>query len=192
MLRRINQFYGNLKPSERRLIALTSLAGLIFIGVIFKQWSDTYLEQSSRLIVTRKADAEKLPQLIARYLELSKRLEHAKKTFEASQLTFEQVTTELDRIVKESIGSDNYDLQRGRTTEDLGIDYEKQEFILNVKSITLEQLVKLLHKITYGDRPLFLGKIDLLKGFEGKAISATIEIGSVRKKSSPTNTEVTI
>ena len=112
---------------------------------------------------------------------LNNRLEKLKESFSQSEMSFEEVTVELDNIVKKSIGSNNYELKKGRAPQELGFDYEKQQFSLKVNTIDLEQSVKLLHNLEDSKSPLLLGKVDF-KRYGGKdKFSVSVEIYSIRK-----------
>lgn len=97
-----------------------------------------------------------------------------------SQMSFEQVAVELDKIVKESIGSDNYEW-KDRGTGDRGRTRE-EDFTLQVRSLTLEQLV-LLHKLEHGGAALYLGKLEVNRaaGAAG-SLTATLEVSSIGKR----------
>lgn len=140
------------------------------------------LDEMSVLVETRKDHHKDVVRLARRYRQLNHRLKKLKATFDESQMTFEQVTADLDRIVKTSIGNDNYDLKKSHAAEELGLEYEKQDFTLNVKSLTLDQLVKLLHELEQGESPLFLGKVDISTGVKSDQLRATLEIASIRRR----------
>jgi exonuclease VII small subunit len=132
------------------------------------------------MLIVRTRQLSELGDIAKRYKTLSQRLEEAKKTFADSQMTFEQVTSQLDKIVRDSIGSDKYDLNKGKATK-VGLDYDRQEFTVKIKSLSLQQIVALLHKLEQGDTPLFLGKVDLAKSPSDSSLSATLEIFSIKK-----------
>lgn len=162
--------------------ALLLAAAVIGIVVYFGAGEiQERLEETPRLIQARTSDLETLGRTVGRYQTLKVRMESIETSFKESQMTFEQVTDELDKVVKESIGGGEYDLKKIRTPSSIGLSYEKQEFTLNIKSLTLDQLVRLLHRLENGDRPLFLGKVDINKPAGNSAFSATLEVFSVRK-----------
>lgn len=178
---RVVKFAGNLNPRQwlRFLMMIVAIAAvsLYFAGTeILENMDDT-----PRLIAARTGDLDTLGRTLNRYQNLKSRMEAIETSFKESQMTFEQVTEELDKVVKESIGSSEYDLKKIRTPSSIGLSYEKQEFTLNIKSLTLEQLVRLLHRLENGDRPLFLGKVDINKPTGNSAFGATLEVFSVRK-----------
>ena len=98
-------------------------------------------------------------------------------------MTFEQVTKELDKIVKDSIGNDNYDLKKKSSAPtEFGLEYEKQDFSLRLRSLSLEQLVKLLYQLEHGKSPLFLSKVDIVKSAKAGEFTTTMEIYSIKKQ----------
>ena len=170
-----------MNPRERMLIGLVAAAGVIF-GAQQTVVAFTDMVDSDKLLLQRRIqDLEKVAGSLKRYESLHKRREELQKTFASSQMTFEQVVSQLDRIVRDSIGSDNYDLKRARTLTPFGLDFEKQDFTLILKTLTLDQLVKLLHQLEQGERPLFLSKIDLAKTVTQGEYTATLELFSIRR-----------
>ena len=97
-------------------------------------------------------------------------------------MTVDQVYTELDRIVRDAIGADNYDLKKSQTTTAVGPNSEEQAFTLRIRSLSIEQLVKLLYQLEHGKAALFLGKVDIIKNTQPGTFSATLEVSSVRRK----------
>ena len=180
-LRQALQPFFKLSPRERTLIVI-AVAACTFVALyeISGSISET-IADTQRAVTIRTRELNGIYKLAARYKSLSGRLERLQKTFAESQMTFEQVTGQIDKIVQDSIGSDKYDLKRGRVVTKVGLDYEKQDFTLKIQSLELEEVVKLLFKLEQGDSPLFLGKVDLVKSSRSNTFSTTLEIFSLRK-----------
>jgi|GEM_PF-3159986 len=181
-LRKFGNWFSALNPRERWLISVTGVVGLYFLVLIPTDALRTFVDDNARLTQTRTQQREMIATLVRRYKELDTRLKRIKDSFSESQMTFEQVTTELDRIVKASIGSSNYEQKKLQSPQPLDEMFEKQDFTLIIRQATLEQLVKLLHEIEQGKSPLFIGKVDILPGAVDGNFSATIEVASVGKR----------
>lgn len=179
-VRNLNSWCLSLSHRER-LLVIFALGCIAAIGL---QLSFTALRESindmERMLTVRTKHLEQLAPVLQRYTTLKQRLEKMQSTYAASELTFEALTSHIDKVVRDSIGSDNYDLKKGRSSAQIGFDYEKQEFSLNVKSLSLDQLTKLLYQLEQGDKPLFLGKVDITKARDN-TFGATLEIFSIRK-----------
>ena len=183
MIRKFYSIVGKLSSRER-LLLLFAAGCLVLTGIyIVAAALEDHVEEANRLAIVRTRDLEDLGRVLKRYQTLNGRLTKLQATFAESQLTFEEVTAQLDKVVRESIGSDKYDLKKGRPPSKLGFEYEKQEFNLKVSSVSLDQVVKLLYNIEQGKSPLFLGKVDILKAGTDNAFGATLEIFSIRKSS---------
>ena len=181
IVRKINHAIAGLNARER-LIVGTAVVCLIIFGIYQGAVAvETHIEESKRLLVVRKTQLQDIGAILKRYIALRQRRESLQTTFEKSQMTFEQVSAEVDKIVKDAISSDNYDLKKPHPPTTFGFEYEKQEFSLTVKSLTLEQLVKLLYQIEHGGRPIFLSKVDINKSLSGTDFSAVFEIYSISK-----------
>lgn len=173
-------FYTQRTPRERKLIVVISAVFLV-LGC---WWSVQYLNASlvseERLVKERLTTLEALSRSLAVYTRLDTRLKHLQQTYSQSEMTLEQVTSAVDETVKEAVGSGNYELDKARSTTSLDVGYDKQEFTLKLRSITLDQLVKLLHSLETGKAPLFLGKVNLEKS-DAKSFSSAIEVFTLRK-----------
>lgn len=172
---------GNMSPAETTRVGMMIIA-VVLVG-LYLGWGEIEesLGETPRLIQARTSDLETLGRTLTRYQILRGRMDSIENSFKASQMTFEQVTEELDKVVKETIGSSEYDLKKIPNPSKIGLSYEKQQFTVNIKSLTLDQLVRLLHRLENGDRPLFLGKVDINKPAGNSAFTATLEVFSVRK-----------
>lgn len=180
----ILQQLRNLSRRERIVsgVALCAIFSyLLFLGA---EGLNEHVADTKRLIIVRSRALEDLSRVLRRYQVLKERLTKVQTTFAESEMTFEQVTRQLDKIVQDSIGSSNYDLKKGRSPSQIGFDYEKQEFTLNVNSLSLDQFSRLLYSLENGESPLFLGKVDIIKkSSNDKTFNATLEIFSVRRGS---------
>lgn len=182
-LKKFQHWYNHARQSERRLI--TGIAVIVVCILIYTPVSafNNYVENNERKITHRKFDLEKLDGLVQRYSDLQGRFDKIQKSFEESQMTLGELTAELEKIVSNSLSNENYELTRAGSPTKMGLDFEKQQFILKVRSLNLEELVKLLHQLEQGKSPLLLGKVDILKSTNDNEFSATLEIFSISKAS---------
>ena len=174
-----------LNQREKLLVGAAGLFGIFFVlqttfGLVNESIDDTRLR-----VGQRTAQLQEIASILKRYQSLKQRRDVLQTTYEESQMTFEQVTIELDRIVRDAIGNDNYELKKPPSTTKFGFDYEKQEFTLIIKALSREQRVKLLHQIEQGGRPIFLSKVDIAKSQSGTEYSAVLEIYSIGKSRTP-------
>ncbi len=180
-MKQLRSAFQRLNARERLLVSVAALA-LVATGIYsLATFAREQIADTERMVVVRTQHLTELYEIVDRYRTLSQRLDRAQTTYAESQMTFEEVTDQLDKIVRDSIGSDKYDLKRGRNLTKVGLEYEKQDFTLKVPALELEQVVKLLYSLEQGESPLFLGKVDLLKSSSNHTFSATLEIFSIRK-----------
>lgn len=170
-----------MNPRERLLVGAVLLMTVVFCVHQTVLAVTGMIEEDKRVLARRTEELSKAAQLLKRYESLRARRERLQTTFASSQMTFEQVVSQLDRVVRDSIGNDNYDLKRSRTPTPFGLDYEKQDFTLVLKDLSLEQLVKLLYQLEAGERPLFLSRIDLARTLTEGSYTATLELFSIRR-----------
>lgn len=188
--RRILHWYTALSQSERVIVSV-ALVGVLLAGVYeLGLGIDEYVKKNNRAVTIRKTQLEEVQKILKRYVTLKARQEGLQKTFAQSEMTFEQVTAQLDHIVRDSMGNDNYDLKKSRTPTPFGFEYEKQEFTVNIKSLTIQQLVKLLYQLEQGERPVFLSKLDIVRSTVSNDYGATLEVYSIAKAQTPGNTAV--
>lgn len=183
-LRKLTATAAAMNSRERMLVGAVLAMGVVF-GIQQSVVAIGEMVDADKVLLQRRVqDLEKVSVSLKRYESLRKRREELERAFASSQMTFEQVVSQLDRVVRDSIGSDNYDLKRARTLTPFGLDFEKQDFTLILKTLTLDQLVKLLHQLEQGERPLFLSKIDLAKTVTQGEYTATLELFSIRRAAS--------
>ncbi len=179
LFERFNTWIQGLSARERYLVfGAGGLVAFFVLSVPVTAVRD-YMVSLEGLTQIRSDELRGIHERLKIYSRLNARYETLRQTFAKADMTYEQVTQDIDRMVKDAINSDNYDL-RARPVSALGTGYEKQEFNLKIKSLTVEQLVKLLTSLEGQERPLFLGKLDVEKT-DPKTITATLEISSIRK-----------
>lgn len=180
-IRRGRTIAMGLSPRERLIVGAAAVLLLVTIFYIPITAFSSYEEDTVQRTEARARELEQINKIAARYKTLNERLAHLKDTFAQSQMTFEEVTSQLDKVVKDTIGSDDYNLSKTRSPSQLGFEYEKQDFTLKINSLKFDQLIRLLYSLEQGDSPLFLGKVDIAKQQTGDLFTATLEIFSVRK-----------
>ena len=181
LFRRIRMIAVGLNSREQLIVGVAALllvTTLIYVPITA---FNSYEEDTVRRTERRTSELEQINKIAARYKMLDERLALLKDTFAQSQMTFEEVTSKLDKVVKDTIGSDDYNLSKTRSPSQLGFEYEKQDFTLKINSLKFDQLIRLLYSLEQGDSPLFLGKVDIAKQQTGDLFTATLEIFSVRK-----------
>ncbi len=182
-LKKVVTWFSSLKRSEKTLIAIVGcFLSLYFLTMPVLAVFD-YVDENKRQINVRRVQLQDTMEHVKKYRQLDERLKSVQSTFQELQLTFQQVYEEVDRIVKDSLGNDNYLLKRASEPEALGADYQRQDFSLKIDALNLDQLVKLLYHLERGKTPLFLSKVDLAKSsFKAGEFQATLELTSVGKR----------
>ncbi len=179
--RRTRASIAGLSSRERMILILAFTVLLFIAGQSALDMVQESIDSTRHLVQARSQQLRDLDRVLSRYLSLVERRDSLQETFAHSQMSFEQVTNELDRIVRAAIASDNYELKKPNPPKPFGFEYEKQDFSLIVKSLTLQQLVTLLHEIEHGSRPIFLSKVDITKSATGIDFGAVLEIYSIAK-----------
>lgn len=188
-LRKLGAWFSNLNQREKILLACVVVVPLCFAVIEGVTKFQDYREETTRQAVLRRQDLENTLVALKRYSQLNSRLKNLQASFDESRLTLGQVYDEVDRIVKESIGSDKYNLVKLQSAQPLGEHYEKQDYKLTIQSLTLEQLQRLLYELEQGKTPLFLRKVDLTKLYKKSEFQATLEIASLAKRKAESSEE---
>lgn len=165
---------------ERALLSSVGIFFIIFILMSVITFFSDIQDNKHRLAVARRNQLNELIKVAQRYKTLSGKKEALQKKFADSQMTFDQVSIEVDKIINESIGDEKYELTKPNAPTPFGFEFEKQDFKLSIKNINMEQLVKLLYKIEHGGKPLYLSKLEINKA-SSTNLSATMEIYSIGK-----------
>ncbi len=177
----LNAWFARLSQRERGLVSIC-LASIFVFGIYSASMKvHEYIVDTQLQLTRRTAQLEDLSRIIKRYVTLNARLERIHQTFAQSQMSFKEVTDQLDKVLRQNIGSNTYDLKKGGSPTQIGFEYEKQLFTVNVHALSLEQVTKRHFQLEHGDSPLFLGKVDLLKSSADNTFSATLEIFSIQK-----------
>lgn len=180
-VRRLKTSVIALSVRERLILAGVALVVVFLAGQSAVEAVQDQIDATRRLVGARTQQLKDLDKVLAHYLSLVERRDNLQETYAHSQMSFEQVTNELDRIVRTAIASDNYELKKPNPPKPFGFEYEKQDFSLIIKSLNIQQLVTLLHEIEHGSRPIFLSKVDITKSLTGIDFGAVLEIYSIAK-----------
>ena len=175
-------WFQRLSTREQRLVAISFGAIVVYLLFLLVaplfEGGDTTELQISRL----KQQQREIAILARKYNSLKANRDSLQEVFIRSQLSFEQVSQELDKIIRNTIGSDNYDLKRSSSTGEFGLGFKRQDFVVTVKSLNQSQLVALLNHLDRREKPIFLTKVDLTRNTGTEpSISATMEIFTIGK-----------
>ena len=182
LLKSFTSWIAGLSPREKFICGL-AIAGsfayfIIYLPAISLQ---EHLAENERTLLVRQHALEELQGLLGRYIELTGRLEKVQSTFDESQMTYEQVTAEIDRIAKAALEGDECELGK-RSSSTLPKGYQKQDFVLKCKNLTTKHLVKLLFDLENDKNPLFVGKVQVSRRGRGGKLQGTIEISTIGKQ----------
>ncbi|MDD2943760.1 MAG: hypothetical protein PHC51_12440 [bacterium] len=176
---KVQTWFQSLSSRERLIVGITSLSVLLYIAWLPFASVISFFDERELHLAQRTRVYNQMGENLNRYFQLNEKLQRLQSTFKNSQMTFEDVTRELDQIIKKAVGSADYELDKNRTPSALGGNYLKQIFTVKIKEINLSQLVTLLYSLEHGQSPLFLGKIDVTKTNQDKSFLATMEIYSI-------------
>jgi type II secretory pathway component PulM len=181
-LKKAVQWFEALPQREKLLVCVMAAAIAVACAYVLYDEAATALAAQQQLIEKRLHDLDDLGQALERYQRLSSRMSEIELIYADSHATASQVYTQLDGIVRESIGEQSYDLKRSPTTSSLGENAEQQDFTLKIPALSLEQLVKLLYRLEQGGGGVVLSKVDVTKGAQPGQFSASLEVSAIRKK----------
>lgn len=186
-------FYA--RPKRERLLvvcAFSAILGWAMLEVV--EGGIANLGGSQSRILERSKELAKLQFSVAKYLKLSSRLSSLEKTYANSELSIEQVYSEVETIVKGALAggpsaekgsaSEGYELRSVGAIVSISDSVQQQGYTLKIKSLSLAQLVDLLYRLEQGKAPLFLGKLEITKGSQMGIFSANLELSSLRRKRS--------
>lgn len=159
------------------VILVGVIGALIYFPIVFS------IDQTSKLRKSKNRKQEELNEVsskIARYSSLDEKLKTVEKTFDKAELSFEQVTNEVDRIIKTALSKDfKYDIKKLSVSR-LGAEHEKQKYNLVLGELDLQKMVKLLYNFEPGKTPLFVGKITMNRVPRKDRFKTSMEIFSIR------------
>ena len=186
-LKKIKLAFAKLNDREQLLLVVMFFAIFVTIVYLGIESELASFAENERILNVRKSQLQGIVESGSRYKDLNNRLNILQNSFAKSEMTFEQVTVELDNIVKNSIGNNDYELKKGRAPQALGFDYEKQQFSLKVNAVELEESIKLLHNLENSKSPFLIGKVDFKRHGRKDKFSVNVEIYSIRKSSEQTS-----
>ncbi len=173
-----------LNPRERLVVGLSFfglLGVLVYFGVSYSLES-TRIKAAKKTV--RQGDLAEIHYLLKQHAQLEKKLNAVEEAFSNAEMSFEQITSEVDKFVKKSLGADvKYDFKRrGQNATSLGDEFEKMTYVLSLNSITLDQTVKFLYNFEQGKSSLTMGKVQMARNSSQDSFRTTFDIFSVRRK----------
>ncbi len=187
LLKKLAIWFNKLNHRERLLVG-SAFAFCVFYSLLqVVTFLDDYQEESSNVLKIRKNDYIQIAKISQRYETLKNKKDNIQNEFNKSQMTFDEVTSEVDKIVQQAIGESKYELTKPHPPTPFGFEYQKQDFILSVRTLNLEQLTRLLYQIENGGKPLYLNRLNISRLSNANTLSAIFEIYSIGKSQQTTS-----
>jgi hypothetical protein len=179
MIDKLKSEFAKLNSREQKILLVTMVLLAVWVPFEFLDLSSGSAKPASW---NRISELSRLSDSLERYRRLKTRVSEIEENYAKSEFTTEQVYTEVEKVVKNSIGDGQYELRPSASPVDVSSTVEQQLFTLRLKSLDLDQLVTLLHQLEQGRAPLFLGKLEVAKVQQQGMFSVVIELSSLRRK----------
>lgn len=181
LLRNLRTVISGLSPRERVFAGLATGIVLVFLVIEGFSWVQNQVDKKHDEIRVRTAELQNVQRAASRFQQLNERFTRIKATFAEAEMSVDEVYQELEGIIKRAIDSQSFELKDSGAKEEIGLDYEKQEFRVTIRSITLDEFVKLLFELDQSDRPLFLRTVEITSRTRGN-FTATLNVFSVLRR----------
>lgn len=181
IVKEITSYFSNLSKRERSIVTLTGIALIVGAAYLAYQSYTDFIEGNKAKLQLRVAELKELPVVISKYKALNSRFTKLEQNLSQSQMSLEAVTKEVDKIVKEALGSSDYifnNLPRNEDDKLMG-RFQRQQYKITIDKVSIEQLVKLLHSLEQGKSPLFIEEIDLPRIRSKDEFKAVLYINSI-------------
>jgi len=174
-----------LSLSKREQVIVSITSALFFLWILYVLIETLIVikieAQDELQLVQQKYD--RVVSLRTRYEELSRQHEKLSRSRFSDGNSIDQIYSEIDSAVKETLSGVSYDLKRSPSGELLSRDVRKQEFVIRIASVQLEQILKLLYRIENGKTPMYVSRLETMRLPQVGAVSATITLATLEKSS---------
>lgn len=170
--------------SQREKVLLKGGSAVCLVLLLWFSVEKT-IEYRKTFTTKVKNSAEAIPQvttLANRVKGLETRKNDLTTLYLNSTLSYQELTSYLDKIIKSKIGNDTYTLNKSSETESIGQDFNLQKFTIKINETTLPSIVELLHTLETGTPRMFIQRTDIVKNRSKETLSLTIELASVQGK----------
>lgn len=177
---KIRSQYYSLSLRERLLIKITATS----LVVVFVYWSINSIVNIHHDLnlssIRKEASISQIEQLANKHKNLKTKLLNLTTKYLNSSLSYEQLTNHLDKIAKNELGPDSYELIPSREKIELGTDFLAQKFTIKIRKCSFEQIVNIMKSLEQGPPPVFVQKVDIAKSSDQKSNSVIFEIVSIQ------------
>ena len=182
LIAKIKVFFNQRNKRESLILSAVVVLAITYgFMTIVTEVSD-YLAEKDLEIDSRMEDLKNVSRTLNSYHSLKDRVEGVKTAYAAAQMSFEKAYSNLDNLVKKSVGAEVYNLKTKGVPADIGLGYEKQDYTLIV-TLNRDQLVKLLFELEQGKSGLFLKQVRV-SNKQGNSFEAQLDIYSIIKSKS--------
>ncbi|HMO17386.1 MAG TPA: hypothetical protein PKA63_04630 [Oligoflexia bacterium] len=182
----LRSWYFKLSLRERRLIlGLTVCFFIVFIWLLL-DWFITTRSNLYQSVTKSKITLSDTLILADRLRGLEDRLTELTTLYLNSTLSYEEVTSALDKIIKEKVGTATYSLTRSSNDLSgeenfLGDSFKLEKFTVKIAEISLEKATSLIVGLENGPPKMFIQRADLTKSRSGESLSLTLELASIEE-----------
>ncbi len=180
LIQKAEGWYQQLTQRERLIIRVAFLC-MVFLLLWFVM--DSTLQYKKNIDARARSSSELIPhvaQLAQRIHGLEARKNELTTLYLNSTLSYEELTTYLDTLIKSKIGNDTYSLNKSQDTENIGEDFILQKFTIKINDAKLDNITSLLHAFETGTPRMFVQRTDIVKNRTKGNLSLTLELTSVQ------------
>lgn len=182
LFRKVRHAYLGFSGRERTIVGAAVAAGVLYSGMmIIDSAGDIFGATGPATVKFEQRVLDTQNQLLA-YRQAKTKFRTVQAAFEQSQMSFDEVYSNLDNVVKTAVGSAAYDLTKAGNPTDVGLEFQRQTFRLTMASITMPQVVAFLHSVEHGESPLLLGRLELSATSQPGVLACNIEVSTLRRK----------
>lgn len=177
----LGSFWRTASPRERLLVSGLALLGCAFlINAVYSTIADAF-EAQAKEMTEMQTKANAIGSTLAQYQTLRLRRDKIEDDFRKSEIP-EGVSTYLESLVKEKLGSDSFGLEiNDSPSAAISSRFEETRYSLKLSTSKFEKLVSLLEAVGTGPKPLAVKRIEMRKSPRGDSLRVELDLSAIRE-----------
>jgi hypothetical protein len=174
-------WFRRLSTRERILVTILASAFLMLIPVYIGTSIRDVTKSSETKVVRARADFETLQSSIDRYKQLRSKRDELTTKYLSSSVTYEKLTSYLDKVVKRELSDATYELKPSKDDVKISDNFLAKKYSLKIKEALFAELPSLLKSLEDGPPPLFIQRMDISKSPSLGKISIQLEVVTIEE-----------
>lgn len=174
-------WYRHLSGREKVLVLTLASAFLLLIPYFLMDIVSAGMKSQEQKVTRARAEFDTLQSSLERYKQLRNKKDELTTKYLSSSVTYEKLTSYLDKVVKRELHDASYELKPSKDDTKISDEFLAKKYSLKIKEASFADIPAFLKALEDGPPPLFIQRLDFNKSSTIAKISVQLDVVTIEQ-----------